>query len=88
MKQRHAETMGKHSETRAACEAVTECRWSEAADLFYKATDVVQPTVSAQQGYYHIVFVLDESRSMVRLVFMHNDTPIPCLCRCDTDRYR
>jgi len=33
MKKRHDETMAKHERTRAACEAVKECKWKEAADL-------------------------------------------------------
>jgi hypothetical protein len=55
--------MEKHEKTRQACEAVKECKWKDAADLFYKAADV---TCLVQEGNYHIVFVLDESGSMVR----------------------
>ena len=63
MRERHDETMAKHEKTRQACKAVKECKWKEAADLFYKAADV---TCLVQEGNYLIVFVLDESRSMVR----------------------
>ena len=62
MRERHDETMAKHKKTRQACKAVKECKWKEAADLFYKAADV---TCLVQQGNYHVVFVLDESGSMV-----------------------
>ena len=70
MKERHSDIMRKHEETTRACEAVKAGRWTEAADLFYSAADAKRlirrgPTcVSAQQGY-HVVFVLDESGSMV-----------------------
>ena len=75
MRKTHAETMDKHEDTIKACKAVTKCNWSEAAHLFYKATDIPQPSVSAKQGNYHIVFVLDESGSMVRSVFVHSNRP-------------
>jgi len=70
MREQHDEIMVKHQETVAACNAVEERNWSQAADLFYKAADSIQraPAGPPQQGY-HVVFVLDESGSMVRTAY-------------------
>jgi hypothetical protein len=83
MRERHDETLAKHEKTRQACEAVEEFKWKEAADFFYQAADV---TCLVQEGNYHIVFVLDESGSMVRR-WLCTSICVRIRCGCRRTRY-
>jgi hypothetical protein len=62
MRKRHDETMAKHEISKAACKAVKECKWKEAADLFYKAagTRLVKQSVTCVE----VCFVMDCTGSM------------------------
>jgi len=86
MKKDKDECLRKHQLTVDACKmvAVKEWqkiavkKWQKIAEKFAEATalpSVAQPSTSAQQGNYHIVFVLDESGSMVRSMFVYNHMP-------------
>ena len=75
MREQHDETMGKHKETMAACKAVEERKWSEAADLFYKAADftrLVQQTTTCVE----VCFVMDCTGSMASLIMACQETVI------------
>jgi len=54
----HAE----HQQTIEGCDAVKNCNWGRAAELYLEAA--TEAEVAGTQGH-HIVFVLDESGSMV-----------------------
>jgi hypothetical protein len=56
MKKRHDETMAKHERTRTACEAIKECKWKEAADLFCPVKQAVTCV--------EVCFVMDCTGSM------------------------
>jgi len=56
--------MIKHKETLDACEAVDKGKWPKARGLFYEAAGECR---DASMKGHHLVFVLDESSSMVSL---------------------
>jgi hypothetical protein len=68
MHESHEESMAKHNQTVLACAAVDRRDWKKASQLFCEAAAELKTRLTTSVQGYHVVFVLDESSSMVGLV--------------------
>lgn len=64
MQEGHMESMAKHRQTLAACDAVKLRDWTKASRLFFDASEELKVNAIVQSCGHHVVFVLDESGSM------------------------
>ena len=71
MEARLNESLEKHQKTLEACQAVQQSKWQKASKLFFEAAEESQIEQSSKLGAYHVVFVLDESGSMVIISSTH-----------------
>ena len=66
MRDRERDSNVKHATTLRAVDACSRSEWKKAEELFYEASEALAEIISTQS--FHVVFVLDESESMVVLI--------------------